>query len=133
MSSRNEYLPSDTHLLSSGTIPPQKEYTQILERSEGGRNHTNKRDWTEEEPEALPPLRPNRKKGDDLELGSQRLTEFNLSKHNIRVRSNVNPMVSNYTSPIGQFFLFFFCATFFFETGIWQISHPIRTLTTEDN
>jgi hypothetical protein len=39
-------------------------------------------------------------------LGNQGLTEYNLSKHNIRV-GNVNPMVSNYTSPMGQFFLYF--------------------------
>ena len=128
MSSRQEHLPSDTYLPMSG-----QEYTQSPERSEGERYHVNlnNRDWSEEGPETLPPLRPNRRKGDDLEMGSQGLTEYNLSKHNISVR-NVNPMVSNYTSPIGQFSLSSFVA--FSETWILQISHPIRTLveTEED-
>jgi len=60
------------------------------------------RDWADEEreiPEILPPLRPNRR--NDTEMGGVRLTENNLSKHNVRV-GTVNPIVFNYTSPIGQ-------------------------------
>ncbi|KAF6759993.1 hypothetical protein DFP72DRAFT_92316 [Ephemerocybe angulata] len=51
-------------------------------------------------PRALPqaPLRPNRRRGQDIELGGG-LTESNLSMHNLHYR-NVNPMVSNFTSPI---------------------------------
>ncbi|KAJ3722186.1 hypothetical protein DFJ43DRAFT_1133864 [Lentinula guzmanii] len=49
-------------------------------------------------------IRPNRKRGDDVELGgigpSQSLTEANLSKHN--VYSSVNLMVHSYTSPINM-------------------------------
>jgi len=99
MSSRHENLPTDSYLPSSG--PGHQEHTQSPEWLDGGRYHfnLNNRDWTEEGPETLPPLRPNRRKGDDIELGSERLTEHNLTKHNVRV-SNVNPMVSNYTSPI---------------------------------
>jgi hypothetical protein len=135
LSSRHEHLPSDTyHLPTSGPI--QREYTQSPESFEDRRHHANSQDWTEEGlegPETLPPLRPNRRKGVDIELGSQGLTEYNLSKHNISVRNvrNVNPMVSNYFSPIGLFLSFFFIA--FSETGILQISHPIRTPLTEDD
>lgn len=50
----------------------------------------------------LPPIKPNRKKGGgrDIEMsGVGSLTETNLSVHNLRY-SNVNPMISNFTSPI---------------------------------
>ena len=105
----------------------QQEYTHSPESLESGRYHVSNRDHdeTEEGPEALPPLRPNRRKGDDIELGSQKLTEYNLSKHNnVKVR-NVNPMVSNYISPIGQFSLSLFVT--FSDTGTLQILRPIRT------
>ncbi|KIK60768.1 hypothetical protein GYMLUDRAFT_43375 [Collybiopsis luxurians FD-317 M1] len=54
-----------------------------------------------------PAIRPNRKRGDDVELGGigplppgEVLTEANLSKHNIR--SSVNPIIHSYTSPINM-------------------------------
>lgn len=53
--------------------------------------------WQEEErvlPADLPPPTKG-KKGKKVEL-----TEGNLSVHNVRM-SNVNPMISNFTSPIG--------------------------------
>lgn len=53
----------------------------------------------------LPPIRPNRRRGHDVELGgidAVSLSESNLSKHNLR-QSNLNPMVHNFTSPIGVF------------------------------
>lgn len=103
MTSRNEYFPNDTYPISSG--PTQEEFTQNKESSEN-RYHVNNRKWSEDEPETLPPLKPNRRKGDDVELGSQKLTERNLSKHNLNRVANVNPMVSNYISPIGYFFFF---------------------------
>jgi len=96
LSSRQEHLPGDTYIISSGPIQQLEEYTQSTESPES-RYHVNNRKLSEDEPEALPPLRPNRRKGDDIEMGSQRLTERNVSKHN-NVR--VNPMVTNYTSPI---------------------------------
>lgn len=105
LSSRHEHYPNDNYITSSGAIP--EEYAQGAEGPEGGRYHVNNRNWSEEESEAFPPLRPNRRKGDDVELGSQRLTEFNLSKHNTSRISKINPMVTNYTSPIGQFLSFF--------------------------
>jgi len=51
----------------------------------------------------LPPIKPNRKKGSrDIEMtGVGSLTETNLSEHNLRF-SNVNPLISNFTSPIGE-------------------------------
>ncbi|KAG5642211.1 hypothetical protein DXG03_003403 [Asterophora parasitica] len=59
--------------------------------------------WAEEERDSLPrlpPIRPNRRRGQDVELGGMDLmTEDNLSKHNVRP-SNVNHMVHNFTSPI---------------------------------
>ncbi|KAG5653786.1 hypothetical protein H0H81_010456 [Sphagnurus paluster] len=63
--------------------------------------------WVDEERDvlpSLPPIRPNRRKGHDIELGGiarTSLTEANLSKHNLRA-SNVNHMVHNFTSPIGM-------------------------------
>jgi len=68
---------------------------------------SDKNKWDDESrdiPSALPPIRPNRKKtGRDIEMGSleriESLTETNLSVHNLR-QSNVNPMISNFKSPI---------------------------------
>ncbi|KAF8885982.1 hypothetical protein BD779DRAFT_1673425 [Infundibulicybe gibba] len=56
----------------------------------------------------LPPLRPNRRRGQDIELGvAGTLAENSLSKHNFRIsKSNVNPMIHNFTSPIGLSFSF---------------------------
>ncbi|RDB25145.1 hypothetical protein Hypma_007400 [Hypsizygus marmoreus] len=59
--------------------------------------------WNDEERDVLPglpPIRPNRRKGHDVELGGidASLTEDNLSKHTRA--SNLNPMVHNFTSPI---------------------------------
>ena len=109
LSSRQEHFPNDTYITSSGPIQP--EYAQGAESPES-QYHINNRNWTEEGSEALPPLRPNRRKGEDIESGSQKLTEYNLSKHNNVAK--VNPMVSNYTSPIGQFLCVFFWRLFFF-------------------
>jgi len=96
LSSRQEHLPSDTYLISSGHIQQEYRDTQSSESPES-RYNVNNRNWTEEGSEALPPLRPIRRKGDDVEMG---LTEHNLTKHNSVRVANVNPMVSNYTSPI---------------------------------
>lgn len=70
--------------------------------------------YTEEDdvpslPKIVAPLRPNRNRpapSPDVEMDSMnpsaiRLTEGNLSQHNLRV-GNVNPMVHNFTSPIGM-------------------------------
>lgn len=63
--------------------------------------------WDEDEsrdiPAELPPMIPNRRKpGRDIEMTRvESLTETNLSVHNFR-ESNVNPMISNFTSPIGK-------------------------------
>jgi hypothetical protein len=79
---------SDTHIVTDSNYSP---------KLEGGQNE----DWPKERLEnletlpPLPPLRPNRR-NDDIESGGQRITVHTLSKHNM----NVNPMVTNYTSPI---------------------------------
>lgn len=112
LSSRHEHLPNDTYVLSSG--PNQEEYAYSVESPES-RYHVNNRNETEEGPEELPPLRPNRRKDNDVELGSLKLTEHNLSKHNGVKVANVNPMVSNYISPIGQLFSVF--SFFFLKLG----------------
>ena len=71
-------------------------------------NHGDKlwdRDEARDVPAALPAMKPNRKRGKDVELGGmEALTETNLSIHNLRL-SNVNPMLHNFTSPIGAFSL----------------------------
>ena len=71
-------------------------------------NKTND-SWDEEGRDVaaeLPPIKPNRKKGGqdiDIEMaGVGSLTETNLSVHNLRF-SNVNPIISNFRSPIGEF------------------------------
>ena len=60
-------------------------------------------DWDEEARDFvrqdLPPIRPLRKSRPDVERGSDGLTARNLSKHTRRV-GKVNPMVSNFRSPI---------------------------------
>ncbi|KAF8161372.1 hypothetical protein B0H34DRAFT_700676 [Crassisporium funariophilum] len=66
--------------------------------------HPDKGAWDDEErdvPAALPPIKPNRKRGGrDVEHGGvEGLTENNLSVHNLRL-SNVNPVIHNFTSPI---------------------------------
>jgi len=98
MSSRTEPLATGSYLLTNSPIKqdwaPSSDTHENLGQLE---SH-----WTEEErdvPEILPPLQPNRRIGNDIELGSERLTVSNLSKHNLRL-GNVNPMVTNYISPI---------------------------------
>lgn len=81
----NDGATDDDHMRHSGLAP------------------IDQKKWDEEErdrPAALPPFRPNRKRDRDIELGNvEGLTEANLSLHNLHF-SNVNPMVSNFTSPI---------------------------------
>ncbi|KAJ7478637.1 hypothetical protein B0H11DRAFT_2173655 [Mycena galericulata] len=49
----------------------------------------------------VPELRPNRRRGDDVEMGGfSGLTEGNLSQHNVRRAGTLHPMVHNFTSPI---------------------------------
>lgn len=91
---------NDSYLLTSS--PTKREYALSSEGPE-----VDTREWIEEDRDtcemSLPPLRPIRRQ--DVELGNQRLTENNLSKHTVRA-GNVNPMVTNYISPIGQSFWF---------------------------
>lgn len=62
------------------------------------------RDEERDVPAPLPMFRPNRRRGLDVELGGlDTLTEVNLTAHNMNVSnvSNVNPLLHNFTSPIG--------------------------------
>jgi len=56
----------------------------------------------DELPQVLP-FRPNRKRGEDVELGGIGLTEANLSKHDLH--ASVNPMVHSFTSPIDMVYV----------------------------
>lgn len=70
-------------------------------------NSMDKYNWAEEERDvvsnlgSLPPIRPNRRKGQDVELGGVGV-DFVLDDNASRTTraSNLNPMVHNYTSPI---------------------------------
>jgi len=83
----------------------QQEDLRTIPYSHGELDQT-KDSWDEERDVAaeLPPIKPNRKKGGrDIEMsGVGNLTETNLSVHNLRL-SNVNPFISNFTSPIGEY------------------------------
>lgn len=96
----------DTYLLTSSPV----KQTFSIEDS-GSHAHTQKsftvplpttQQWDDEAkptPRTLP-IRPNRRRGEDIELGGHGgLTESNVSLHNLHYRQ-VNPMVSNFTSPI---------------------------------
>lgn len=98
----------DTYLLTSSPV----KQTFSIEDS-GSHAHTQKsftvplpttQQWDDEAkptPRTLP-IRPNRRRGEDIELGGHGgLTESNVSLHNLHYRQ-VNPMVSNFTSPIGK-------------------------------
>jgi len=80
---------SDTHLITSDSN--KRDYSPKTEVGLNG-------DWPEEGSENQPPLRPNRRQ-DNIELGGQRVIVHTLSKHHLKA-VNVNPMVTNYTSPI---------------------------------
>ncbi|KAF9486076.1 hypothetical protein BDN70DRAFT_870591 [Pholiota conissans] len=102
-----------TYLLTSSPV----KQTFDLQSFEGGVDdqvvgipyRSDKNHWEHDEsrdiPAALPPIQPNRKKParDHIEMSGlermESLTETNLSVHNLR-QSNVNPMISNFKSPI---------------------------------
>ena len=82
------------HGRSDSTHPPPSYYSDDREDDEG-------------KIARLTPLRPNRRHGGDIELGgmqpvpeSDSLEDTNSSS---QLRPSVNPMVSNYTSPIGTY------------------------------
>lgn len=98
--------PKQSHYELQST--PDDYYEDIAELPRGSLISPKKphKAWIHDEeqdivPEILPPIRPNRKQGPEVVLGGiDGLSESNLSVHNIRF-SNVNPMVHNFTSPIG--------------------------------
>jgi hypothetical protein len=90
-------------------LSPQKAWLDDVEESERLATLTK-----------LPAMRPNRRRGEDVEMGGiAGLTETNLLKHNSRM-SNVNPMVHNFISPIGMFYT---RRVSDFLTSALQISH----------
>jgi len=95
--------PGGTYLLTSSPVK-QNFGSLSLDNTTDEQNYSGKpRGWEEEErdvPKELPPLRSNRKKAWDVEMSDRgSLTESNLTMHEMQYR-NVNPMVSNFTSPI---------------------------------
>ncbi|KAF8633272.1 hypothetical protein AX17_004447 [Amanita inopinata Kibby_2008] len=114
-SAARSYTPSirGTYLLTSSPVKAKSDHNQksFLDQVEEDRTSNDDSpatvdkvvaDETNDVPsksERLPPLRPNRRKGRDVELGGIDLTENNLSRHNLRY-SSVNPMIQNYKSPI---------------------------------
>jgi len=98
--------PNGQYLLPSSdkprrSFPPSQESTPQMAHKE----------WLGDEdremPELLmhqPALRPNRRRGEDIEMGGfSGLTEDNLSQHNLSrnpSRGNLNPLVHNFKSPL---------------------------------
>jgi len=82
---------NETYLLTSSPVKPNID----LELQDIPYDERHPPQWQEEE-RVLPADLPPPKKGRKVEL-----TEGNLSVHNVRM-SNVNPMISNFTSPIGR-------------------------------
>ncbi|KAJ6631337.1 hypothetical protein B0H10DRAFT_1978287 [Mycena sp. CBHHK59/15] len=67
--------------------------------------HPVHKEWDDDDEPAglpkLPVMRPNRRRGHDVEMGGiLGLTEGNISQHNLRPPNNLNPLVHNFTSPI---------------------------------
>ncbi|KAJ7921439.1 hypothetical protein B0H13DRAFT_1984728 [Mycena leptocephala] len=67
------------------------------------------KEWADDDERELPELhmqqpvlRPNRRRGEDVEMGGfSGLTEGNMSQHNLRGKTgNLNPLVHNFRSPI---------------------------------
>lgn len=99
-----------TYLLTSSPVK-QKFPSDIYDISEEQRiQHADSTDsirhWIDEERNSphlshLAPIRPNRRKGEEVELGGIdfKLKEANMSQHSFGV-SNVHPIVHNFTSPI---------------------------------
>ena len=100
-------LSGQTYLLSSptkksGNLPGLDQTLDYPPPGYADNGLTRKGTWDDEERDIaaeLPPLKPQRKKVKGS--NSEGLTETNLTAHTLRV-GNVNPMVSNFTSPIGM-------------------------------
>lgn len=103
----------DTYLLTSS--PVKREFD--LQSYDGSQHHVivspyrpdtqqARPHWADEERDIAGELSHSiskNKNGKDIEMrGFQGLSETNVSKHNLR-RTKVNPMISNYTSPIGEY------------------------------
>lgn len=84
---------SDSHSHSGGKA------TYLLEQNVYELQHPNP--WDAGDEQKLPPLSPNRRQPDDVEMAVKggRLSERNLRKHDQRM-SKYNRLVHNYTSPI---------------------------------
>ena len=99
-----------TYLLTSSPVKQNFDLHSFdgLDAASHGTTHRLDRvDFEDEETKdvaaALPSLKPNRKKAQDIEMSRMdSLTESNLSVHNLR-GTNINPMISNFKSPIGEY------------------------------
>jgi hypothetical protein len=104
-----------TYLLTSSPVKqsfPLDMYDTHEEQGTFRADSIDSKHWTDNvSPPHLPPIRPNRRHGETVELGGIdfKLTEANLSQHNLGVppssASNLHPMLHNFTSPIGLNFL----------------------------
>ncbi|KAF7289231.1 hypothetical protein MIND_01384500 [Mycena indigotica] len=104
--SSNSYMssqqasPEITKPSVSLTFPPSDPYRVATPPYAGGKELEDAQSL---ELPRLPAMRPNRRRGGDIEMGGiDRLTENNLSQHNLRQipSGKVHPMVHNFTSPI---------------------------------
>ncbi|KAK0468327.1 uncharacterized protein EV420DRAFT_458591 [Desarmillaria tabescens] len=109
LTSQNHQL-SGTYLLTTSptkpnfTIPNRDSTLSVEDAQKSPHSLESASNAWDESPTSLPklePMRPNRRRGSEVELGGidYGLTEANLSKHNITT-SSLNPIVHTFTSPI---------------------------------
>ncbi|TFK22567.1 hypothetical protein FA15DRAFT_671361 [Coprinopsis marcescibilis] len=91
-----------TYLLTNSPVKTNVTLQDVDGLTDDDHRHPpyDRKRWSEDERPHLP-IRPNRRRGKDVEMGGvgdSVLTESNLSMHNHY--SNLNPAVTNFTSPI---------------------------------
>jgi hypothetical protein len=91
----------------SGQLLSSSKQRYSFPPSQDVRNSLDVKEWPYEgdvpEMHLQPALRPNRRRGEDIEMGGLTgLTEGNLSQHNLQRNGTgkLNPLVHNFTSPI---------------------------------
>ncbi|KAJ7686805.1 hypothetical protein B0H17DRAFT_1013292 [Mycena rosella] len=91
--------------MPGGQLPAPSQQRYSLDGSSFSlpQKYEDERGMPESLPKILPPMRPNRRRGEDVEMGGfTGLTEANISQHNMRrvPSGKLNPMVHNFRSPI---------------------------------
>jgi hypothetical protein len=115
-----------TYLLTSSPIKqdfPSEVYDIHARESSRHAGSVDSKHWTDDERSlsripSLPPIRPNRRRGEDVELGGIdfKLTEESLSRLHLGP-SNLHPMVHTFTSPIGLW-IFFVTPSFYLTPSL---------------